>query len=77
MEFNILNRKQCSQPLYLNIFNIVLIAGFWWSTVFTTGGKRVMRFLNDFLVVEISQDGHQETPVPVVCHTATIVAFSS
>lgn len=36
-----------------------------------------MRYLNDILVVEISQDGHQKTPVPVVRHTAAIVAFSS
>lgn len=36
-----------------------------------------MWYLNDLLIVEISQDGQEEPPVPVVRHTATIVTFSS
>lgn len=33
--------------------------------------------LNNVLVAEISQDGQQEPPIPVVCHTTSIVTFSS
>lgn len=61
--------------LYLNKFNVILIVRFGWGTVFTARWERVTRFLNNVLVVAVSQDGHQETSIPVVCHTATIVAL--
>ncbi len=61
--------------LYLDKFNVVLIDRFRWGIVFSARWERVARFLNDVLVVEVSQDGHQEPPIPVVCHTATIVTL--
>ena len=63
--------------LYLNEYNVVVIAGFWRGKVITAGGEMVESFLNDVLVVEVGKDGHQEPPVPVVCHTAAIVTLPS
>ena len=65
----------CVKCLYLDKFNVVLIDRFRWGMVFTTRGERVAMFLNDILVVEVGQDGHQETSIPVVCHTASIVTL--
>lgn len=34
-----------------------------------------MRFLDDVFVIEVGQDGHQKAPVPVICHSATVVTL--
>lgn len=63
--------------VYLNEFYVALIVRLRWGKVVTAFREIVWRFLNKVLIVEVSQDGQQETPVPVVSHTAAIVALTS
>lgn len=67
----------CYLCVYIDKCNVVLVDRFRWGIVFATRWERVARFVNDVLVVEVSQDGHQEPPIPVVCHTATVVTLAS
>lgn len=55
--------------------HIVLIDGLWWGVVFAAGREVVVRMLDDVFVVEVGQDGHEETSVPVVSDSPAIVTL--